>query len=85
MSKELCEELCRQEILHTDTQTDGWLLTRVASRIDPDPQKLRQFADLLGIDDDTYFTIQQQAADTGQGLALEVSSLLFDISNKKNC
>ena len=62
--------------MHTDTQTDGWLLTRVASRIDTDPHKLRQFANLLGIDDDTYGIIQQ-AQDTGQGLPLNVSSPSF--------
>ena len=77
MSKELCEDLCSQEILHTDTQTDKWLLTRVASRIVPDPHKLRQFANLLGIDDDTYCTIQQQATASSQGLAVNVSGLLF--------
>ena len=31
----------------SDVQTDGWLLTRVASRLDPDPRKLRRFADLF--------------------------------------
>ena len=60
-----------------DRQTDGWLLTRVASRLNPDPHKLRRFALLLGIDDDTYGTIQQQADVSGQGLPLNVSVPLF--------
>ena len=77
MSKELCVELWSQEVVHTDTQTDGWLLTRVASRLDPDPHKLRRFALLLGIDDETYRTIQQQAEINSQGLPLSVSFLLF--------
>ena len=66
---------------HTDTQTDGWLLTRVASRLDPDPHKLRRFAQLLGIDDDTYRTIQQQTETAGQELPIQVSGLLFLLLN----
>ena len=81
MSKELCADLLLPGVRHTDTatdtQTDGWLLTRVASRLDPDPHKLRRFALLLGIDDDTYRTIQHQAETIGQDLPLQVSGLLF--------
>ena len=58
-----------------DTRTDGWLLTRVASRLDADPHKLRRFALLLGIDDDTYRTIQQQADVNRQRLPSSVSIL----------
>ena len=76
MSKELCADLSSQEILHTDTKTDGWLLTRVSSKIDPDPHKLRQFARLLGIDQDTYCLLQQHAEVNGQRLPLNVSGLL---------
>ena len=68
-----CVRNCHQKRFYT--QTDGWLLTRVASRIDPDPHKLRRFARLLGIDDDTYRTIRQQAELNGQGIPLNVSSL----------
>ena len=73
MSKELCVDL---EVVQPDTKTDGWLLTRVASRLYPDPHKLRRFALLLGIDDDTYCTIQEQAEVSGQGLPLQVSILI---------
>ena len=81
MSKELCADLLLPGVRHTDTdidtQTDEWLLTRVASRLDPDPHKLRRFALLLGIDEDTYRTIQQQAETTGHDLPIQVSGLLF--------
>ena len=82
MSKELCMGLWSQEVVHTDTQTDGWLLTRVASKLDPDPHKLRRFALLLVIDDEAYRTIQQQAEVNGQGLPLNVSILLFTVVQK---
>ena len=81
MSKELNVDLLAQEILYPDTsgdtQTDEYLLTRVASKLNPDPYKLRQFALLLKIDDNTYSTIQQQAEVNSQGLPLTVSHLLF--------
>ena len=73
MSKELHAELHPQEILHTDTRTDGWLLTRVASKVDQDPHKLRRFADLLGIDDDTYCRIKEKAESNEEGIPLNVS------------
>ena len=60
----------------TGTQTDEWLLTRVASRVHPDAWKLKHFALLLEIDDDTYCKIQQQAEATGQGIPLNVSGFL---------
>ena len=69
-------EVWSPEVLHPDTQTDGWLLTAVASRLHPNPHKLRHFANLLGMDDDTYCAIQQNAEVTGQGLPLNVSSRL---------
>ena len=67
-------EVWSPEVLPPDTQTDGWLLTGVASKIDPHPHKLRRFANLLGIDNDTYCAIQQKAEATGQGLPISVSS-----------
>ena len=55
-----------------DIRTGDWLLTRVASKLNP--HKLREFARLLGIKEDgTYEEIEKQAEENRQGMSITVS------------